>query len=57
MPSLARLKVAALHAAAAGAFFFLLQRFGLGETFDASVTYAVILAAGAAALSLVQTGR
>lgn len=57
MPSPARLKVAALHAAAAGAFFFILQRFGLGETVESSATYAVILACGAAVLSLTQTGR
>jgi hypothetical protein len=57
MPSPARLTKAALHAAAAGAFFFVLQRFGLGESLNVSAVYAGLLAAGAAVLSLSQTGK
>jgi putative exporter of polyketide antibiotics len=57
MPSPARLLTAAIHAAVAGAFFFLLQRFALGEELQGSIIYAAALAAGAACLSLYQTGR
>jgi hypothetical protein len=57
MPSPARLLTAAIHAAAAGVFFFLLQRFGFAQPLDASLIYAVGLACGAAVLSLSQTKR
>jgi hypothetical protein len=56
-PTPERIKMATLHAAAAGAFFFILQRFGLGETHADSLFYAVLFAAAAAFVSWSQSGR
>jgi hypothetical protein len=56
-PTPERLKAAALHAAAAAAFFFVLQHFGLGETMHDSIVYAALFAAAAALVSWSQSGR
>jgi hypothetical protein len=52
-----RMAKAAMHAVAAGIFFFLLQRFGLGQTMQESVTFAGLFAAAAAGLSWYQTSN
>jgi hypothetical protein len=52
-----RVARAAMHAVAAAVFFFLLQRFGLGQTLQESVSFAVFFAAAAAGLSWYQTSN
>jgi hypothetical protein len=56
-PTPERLKIAAKHAAAAAGFFFILQRFGLGESQADSLFYALLFAAAAACVSWSQSGR
>ena len=46
-----------MHAVAAGAFFFVFQRYGLGQPDEDSLTFAAILGLGAAALSWYQTAK
>ena len=46
-----------LHAVAAAAFIFLLQRFALNATVDSSLLWAVVFAGCAAGLAYSQTNR
>jgi hypothetical protein len=46
-----------LHAAAAAAFIFLLQRYALSATLESSVLWAVVFAGCAAGLAYSQTNR
>jgi hypothetical protein len=46
-----------LHAAAAAAFIFLLQRYGLNATLESSLLWAVTFAGCAAGLAYMQTTR
>jgi hypothetical protein len=46
-----------LHAAAAGAFIFLLQRYALGATLQSSLLWAVTFSGCAAGLAYVQSNR
>lgn len=45
------------HAAAAGVFFFILQRFAMKETLEMSLLWAAFFAAAAAILSWQQSRR
>jgi hypothetical protein len=47
----------ALHAAAAAAFIFLLQRYALNATFESSLLWALTLGACAAGLAYSQSNR
>jgi hypothetical protein len=47
----------ALHAAAAAAFIFLLQRYALGGSLETSLTWALMFGGCAAALAYVQSNR
>ena len=47
----------ALHAALAGAFFFVFQRYGMQASLETSLVWAAALAAGAAFLAWQQSGR
>ncbi len=47
----------ALHAVAAGAFIFLLQRYTLGASLDSSLLWALTLGGCAAALAYMQSNR
>jgi hypothetical protein len=47
----------ALHAVAAGAFIFLLQRYTLGASFDSSLLWALAFGGCAAALAYMQSNR
>ena len=46
-----------LHAAAAAAFIFLLQRFAMGATLETSLVWALGFAGCAAGLAFMQTNR
>jgi hypothetical protein len=46
-----------LHAAAAAAFIFLLQRYGLSATLETSLLWALTFAGCAAGLAYMQTSR
>ncbi|WP_375412805.1 hypothetical protein [uncultured Bradyrhizobium sp.] len=46
-----------LHAAAAAAFIFLLQRYGLSATLESSLLWAIVFAGCAAGLAYSQTNR
>lgn len=46
-----------MHTAAAGAFIFLLQRYGLGATLEASLLWTVVFGACAATLAYTHTNR
>jgi hypothetical protein len=46
-----------LHAAAAAAFIFLLQRYGLSATLESSLLWALTFAGCAAGLAYMQTNR
>jgi hypothetical protein len=46
-----------LHAAAAAAFIFLLQRFALSATLESSLLWAIVFAGCAAGLAYSQTNR
>jgi hypothetical protein len=52
-----RLGYIALHAAAAGAFMFLLQRYVLSASLDTSLLWALAFGGGAAALAYSQSNR
>jgi hypothetical protein len=47
----------ALHATAAAAFIFLLQRYGLSATFESSLLWALTFGGCAAGLAYMQTNR
>ena len=47
----------ALHAVAASAFIFLLQRYGLSASFDSSLLWALTFGACAAGLAYMQSNR
>ena len=47
----------ALHAATAGAFIFLLQRYGLKASLDSSLLWALTFGACAAGLAYMQSNR
>ncbi len=52
-----RLRYITLHAAAAGAFIFLLQRYVLDASLDLSLLWALAFGGCAAALAYTQTNR
>ena len=47
----------ALHAAAAGTFMFLLQRYALGASFESSLLWALTFGGCAAGLAYMQSNR
>ncbi|MEQ1611684.1 MAG: hypothetical protein ABL904_02945 [Hyphomicrobiaceae bacterium] len=47
----------AMHTVAAGAFFFVLQRFGLNQSVEMSLLYAFFFAAAAGVLAWTQSRR
>ena len=51
------LRAMALHAAAAGAFFFVFQRYAMKESLEISLAWAAFFAAAAAMLAWKQTAR
>jgi hypothetical protein len=53
-PPMARI---ALHAVLAGVFFFVLQRFALGQSMETALLWAVLLGAGAGWLAWSQSRR
>lgn len=57
MPTGQRIIRAALHAAGATAFFFILQHYALMQDARSSLLFALALGAAAALLSWSQTGR
>ncbi|HET7492705.1 MAG TPA: hypothetical protein VFK01_12585 [Bradyrhizobium sp.] len=46
-----------MHAVAAAAFMFLLQRYALNATLESSLSWALALGAGAAGLAYLQSNR
>ena len=47
----------ALHAAAAGSFFFILQRFAFNQSMETSLLWGGLLGIGAAVIAWMQTRR